>query len=94
MQKIRKLIDFSQTLKTQFCGHLGPLLLPKISEQGFSQKIIKLILSLYATVTSCKTSEKFHAITFYNTSNTSFWAHFGSILAETPQNNRAPRKVV
>ena len=53
---------FQKPLKTSFKANLGPHLPPKAAKHSFYYN-----LSLYAVVTSCKKSEKFDALLFYNT---------------------------
>ena len=42
------------------------------------------ILSLHATVASCKKSEKLDPLIFPKTCKTILWAHFWSLLAQKP----------
>ena len=68
LQKTRKVpwIGFSQNLKTSREAIWVPFG-PKTQKQNFFQKkTFRSILSPHADVTSCKTPEKFHALTFDN----------------------------
>ena len=69
---------FALKLKNSFCTSF----FPKTSLQDFSpQKSLESILDLYATVTSGKKSEKFHALVF--TKLLIVGAYFGPLLVQT-----------
>ena len=71
IMKIKKLIS-------------GELFVQKPQSKIFPKKSLKSILCLYAAVTLCKKSEKFHASIFHKTWKTSFWAPLGPYFAQKP----------
>ena len=62
--------------------HFGSLFCQNRSTRFFTKKSFGSILSLHATVTSCKKSEKFHALILSQNLKNLFWAHFGFFLAQ------------
>ena len=75
---------FYKIWKASFWAQFGELLTQKFQDKAFSKKTLKSILNLYATVASCKKSEKLHAFIFDNTWKTSFWAPSEPLLTEQP----------
>ena len=70
--------------------NLGHFLFKNHRARFFPPKLLCSILILYATVTSCKNSEKIHALIFYKTWKTSFWAPFGPKTSKTV----FPKKII
>ena len=60
----------------------------------FPKKIIwaNSVLSSYCNF--MEKSENFQALTFDKTWKTPFWAHFGSLLIQKPQNKIFPKRII
>lgn len=72
--------SFIATWNLFYCHFLAE----KLQNKFIPKKSFTSVLSLSATVTSCKTSKKIHTLNFDNTTKISFWSHFRPLSAQKP----------